>query len=118
LDYSAARLTVAFDNDLAITIEVAVAIMATLDHDGFVAVAITIFALTDYFTIAITIAVTGTNRHASATRAHTDADADFFGTRRHCNRNSSHRDGSHYKTLDHRMLLLIYEITGQQFAEL
>ena len=34
-----------------------------------------------------------------------DSNADFFCTRRHRNGYRGYRDGSHYKTLDHRMLL-------------
>jgi hypothetical protein len=106
---------IAIDNDLPITVIVAVAIMAALDHNGIVTIAIPILTLAYNPAVPITVAMTGTNRHARATRTDTNADADFFGTRRHCNRNCGHRDGSHYKTLDHRMLLSM-KLPGKQFA--
>jgi hypothetical protein len=45
-----------------------------------------------------------TDGNANTRGANTDPD--FFRTGRHRNRNPSHRDGSHYHMLDHRLLLL------------
>jgi hypothetical protein len=104
-------LAVTLDDDLAIMVDVTVAIMTSPDHDGLVA--IPRLALTDHFPVAITIAVTMTSTHGDASGA--DTDADFFSARRHRERNSSHRDGSHQKTLDHRMFLSM-KLSGQQFA--
>jgi hypothetical protein len=93
----------ALDDDPAVTIIVTVAIAASPDHHCIVA--ISILTLADHFAVAVAVAMTGANGNAGASRAHTHTDADIFRTRRHRNGNSGHRDGSHYKTLDHRMLL-------------
>ena len=112
---NARLLAVAVDDDLAITIVIAVAIVAALDHDGLAAIAIAILTLTDHFTVAITVAMTGTYGHAHTRPA--DTNADLFRTRRLNQRNSSHRDGSHYKMLDHRMFLSM-KFTREQFARM
>jgi hypothetical protein len=106
-------LTVTVDDDLAVTIVVAV--VTTLDHDGLVAVAITVLSLTDHFTVANTIALA--TAHGNANTCPANADTEFFRTRRHRDGNSSHRDGSHYKMLNHRMFLSI-KLPGVQFAEM
>jgi hypothetical protein len=94
---------VAIDNDsLAVTIEIAVAV-ALPDHDGVVA--IPVVTLPDNFTIAIPIpiAVTGSDGHADRT----DANSNFFRASRHREGYSGNSNGSHYKTLDHVMLLFV-----------
>jgi hypothetical protein len=73
-------------------VDVAVAIVTLPDHDSIIAIPM----LTDDITIAITIAITVmtvADGNAHANRANTNAY--FFSTRRHRQRNSSHRDGSH-----------------------
>jgi hypothetical protein len=106
-------LTFALDDDLAVTIVIAVVVATSPDHNGIVTVAI--FTLADHFTVPIAIAMTATHGDANAGGANTDTD--FFRTRRHCNGNAGQRDGSYYKTLDHRMLLSM-NLSGKQFAGL
>jgi len=84
-------------------------IATALDHDSLVA--ITVFTLADHFTVAIAIAMTGTNGHTDASG--TDTHANVLRTGRHRNGNTSHRDGSHYKSLDHRMFLSMNLSEGQ-----
>jgi hypothetical protein len=93
IKFSTTRLAIALDDDLAITVVIAVTIMTAPDHNSIVA--IPILALADHFTVAITITVAMpvADGNTDATRANTDAD--FFSSRRHCERNSSHRDGSY-----------------------
>jgi hypothetical protein len=74
-------------------------IMPALDYDGLVPIAIAVLTLPDHLSVAIAVAMTGTNRHADTRR--TNANPDFFRTRRHRNGNSNHRDGSYNKTLHH-----------------
>jgi hypothetical protein len=93
-------------------IDIAVVIMTLLDHDSLVAIAM----LADDFTVAIAIAIpvmTVADGDTDAARA--DANADFLSTRRHRQRNPSYRDGSHQKTLDHRMFLSM-KLSGKQVA--
>jgi predicted ATPase len=78
-------------------------IVPPFDHDSFIAIAV--FTLTDHFPIAVAITMAATNGNAYARRADSNAYPDIFRTRRHRNRNSSHRDGSHHNTLDHLLLL-------------
>jgi hypothetical protein len=87
--------------------------MTAPDHDSIVAIPIP--ALADHFPVAIAITVAVTGTHGNARRANTDTD--FFSTRRHCKRNSGHRDGSHNKMLDHRMFLSM-KLLEEQFAEM
>src|SRR6478752_1195568 len=94
-------VTFALDDDLAVTIVIAVVVATSPDHNSVVTVAI--FTLADHFTVSIAVAMTATHGHADAAGA--DTDTDFFRTRRHRNGNAGQRDGSYYKTLDHRMLL-------------
>jgi hypothetical protein len=103
-------LTVAVDDDrLAIAVVVTITV-APLDHHGLVAIAA--IALTNdlAFTIAI---VAGSDGYADAGRADTHPDILRNGGR--YKRNSSHRDGSYHKTLDHRLLLSV-EMMGMQFV--
>ena len=53
-----------------------------LDHDGLVAIAIAVLTLADHFTVAIAVAMAGTDGHADARRTNADANTDFFRTRR------------------------------------
>jgi hypothetical protein len=93
------------DHRLAVTIVIAVPMIVAWAHDNrFATVTIAVFPLADHFAVAITVAMTIANGDANARRANTDTD--FFRTRRHCNGNPGHRDGSHYDMLDHRLLLL------------
>jgi hypothetical protein len=80
-------------------IEITIAVTLP-DHDGVVAI-----------TITPAIGMARPNGHTD--RANTNAN--FFGTSRHRKGYSSHRYRSHYKTLDHFMLLSL-SITGKQFA--
>src|ERR1700675_3794856 len=80
-------LAIAVDDDLAIMVDVTVAIVTSPDHDGLVA--IPRLPLTDHFPGAITIALDMAGTHGDASRANTDAA--LFSTRRHRERNSSHR---------------------------
>jgi hypothetical protein len=103
-------LPVAVDDDrLPIAVVVAIAI-AALDHHGLVAIAA--IALTNDLAFAIAI-IAGSDGYANAGRA--DTHSDILRDGGHGKRNSSHRNGSYHKTLDHRFLLLI-EMTGMQFA--
>jgi hypothetical protein len=106
-----AKLTFALDDDLAVTIVIAVVVSTSPDYNGIVTVAI--FTLADHFTVAIAVAMTATHGYADAGGTHTDTD--LFRTRRHRNGNAGQRDGSYYKTLDHRMLLSM-DLSGNQFA--
>jgi hypothetical protein len=85
---------------VAIVIAVVIAILP--DHDGIVA--IPVVALPDHFSIAIpiTVATDGSDGHA----AWTHANSNFFRASRHCDANSSRRDGHHYKTPHHSLLSL------------
>jgi hypothetical protein len=78
------------------------------DHDGVVAIAMV--TLPDNFTIAIAIAMDGSDCHARRT----DTYADFFRTSRHGDANSGHGDSYYCKTLDH-CLLLSCELSEGQF---
>jgi hypothetical protein len=101
-------LPVAVDDDrLPITIVVPIAI-ATLYHHGLVAIA----AIANDFAFTIAV-VTGSDGHADTIRTDTHADALRGGG--HCKGNSSHRDGSYHKTLDHRLLLSL-KLPGMQLA--
>jgi hypothetical protein len=94
-------LTIAVDDDrLAVMVDIAVAI-ALLDHDGFVT--IVMVTLPDNFTIAIAIAMNGSDGHAS--RA--DTYANFVRSGRHGDANSGHGDSYYCKTLDHCLLLSV-----------
>jgi hypothetical protein len=105
-----AGLPVAVDNDrLAIAIVVTITV-APLDHHGLVAIAA--IALTNDLAFAIAI-VAGSDGYADAGRPNTHSDILRDGG--HGKRNSSHPDGSHHKTLDHRLLLSV-EMTEMQFA--
>jgi hypothetical protein len=109
-------LPVAIDDDrLAVTIQIAIMVATSLDHDSLVAIAV--FTLADHFTVAVAVAMTAANGNAYAGRTNTNAHSDVFRTSRHHNRNSSHRDGSHYKTLDHRLLLSM-KLLRKQFVEM
>jgi len=82
---------------------IAVVVVTALDDDGFVAITIPVFTLADHLTVAITVAMSGTDGDTDTTG--TDPDADFLSASRHRQRNSRHRDGSHHKTFDHRMFV-------------
>jgi hypothetical protein len=100
-------LPVAVDDDrLPIAIVITIAIAAPLDHHGLVTIAT--IALTNDFAFAVAI-VAGSDGYADAGRADTHSDVLRAGG--HCKANSSYRDGSHHKTLDH-CLLLLDENTG------
>src|SRR4051812_38568309 len=91
-------IALALDDDLAVRIVIALA----LDHDGLVAIAIPILTLADHFTVAIAVATTGANGHAGTCRPNAHTDADVLCGGRLNDGNSSYRDSSHYKMLDHR----------------
>jgi hypothetical protein len=86
------------DDRLAIMVDIPV-VIALLDHDGVVTIAMV--TLPDNFTIAITIAMAGSDGHAS--RA--DTYANFVRPGRHGDANSGHGDSYYCKTLDHCLLL-------------
>jgi hypothetical protein len=93
-------LPVAVDDDrLPIAVVVTITI-AALDYHGLVTIAA--IALTNDFAFAIAI-VAGSDGYTYAGRADTHSDVLRDGG--HCKGNSSDRDGSHHKTLDHRLLL-------------
>jgi hypothetical protein len=106
-------LALALDNDLAVTI--AIAVVTALDHHGLVPIAITVLTLADHFTVANAIALT--TAHGNANTCPANADTDFFSARRHRDGDCSYRDGSHYKMLDHRMFLSM-KVSQRQFAEM
>ena len=91
---------VAVDNN-RLAIIIAIAITTTLDYHCLVS--IPVLTLPDHFTVMVAIAMAGANGHTDATR--TNADPDVLRTGRHRRGNSRHRDGSHHKSLDHRMFL-------------
>jgi hypothetical protein len=106
-----AGLPVAVDDDrLPIAVVVTILIAAPLDHYGLVP--ISAIALTNDFAFAIAV-VAGSDGYADAGRADTHSDALRGGG--HCKGNSSHRDGSYHKTLDHRLLLSV-KLLERQFA--
>jgi hypothetical protein len=83
-------------------VDIPVAVMTLLDHDGIVA--IPVVALPDNFTVAIPITITivaGSDRDAA--RTHTNSN--LFRTSRHSTAYPGHCDGYYCKTPDHRMLL-------------
>jgi hypothetical protein len=86
-------------------------IATALDHDSLVA--IPVFTLADHFTVAIAIAMTGANGHTDARGTDTNTHANVLRTGRHRNGYPSHRDGGHYKSLDHRTFLSMNLSEGQ-----
>ena len=86
-------------------------IAATLDYDSLAA--ITVFTLTDDLTVTVMVTMTGTNGHTDA--CGTNTNTNFFRAGRHRNGNSSHRDGSHCKSLDHHFFLSM-NLSETQFA--
>jgi hypothetical protein len=97
-----------------VTIVIAVVIAVSTDHHGIVA--IPRLALANHFTVAIAIAMTVADGNANTRRA--NSNADFFRARRHRNRYSGYRDGSHYKTLDHRICSSLNELSTGQLAQI
>jgi hypothetical protein len=95
-----------------VTIVIAVVIAVSTDHHGIVA--IPRLALANHFTVAIAMTVADGN--ANTRRA--NSNADFFRARRHRNRYSGYRDGSHYKTLDHRICSSLNELSTGQLAQI
>ena len=80
-------------------VDIPVAVMTLLDHDGIAA--IPVVTLPHNFTIAIAIAImAGSDRDAA--RTHTNPN--LFRTSRHCTAYPGHCDGYYCKTPDHRML--------------
>jgi hypothetical protein len=107
--YSQANLSAVAIDDNRLPIAIVVVIPATLDHDSFVSV--TVITLADHFTVAVAMA--GADGHTDACGTDTNAHAYFFRTRGHRNGNPSHRDGSHYESLDLRMFLSMNLSEGQ-----
>jgi hypothetical protein len=103
----------AVDNHPAlIAIEIAISL---LDDHGFIAARFTLAddrALVN--AIAIIVVTARSDRYACADRADTNANANFFRACRHGTVNSHRRDRGHCKTLDHRMLLNVDELSVRQ----
>ncbi|MBA2400450.1 MAG: hypothetical protein H0V72_17440 [Bradyrhizobium sp.] len=97
------------DDDLPVWIAIAI----TLDHDGLVPIAI--LTLADHFTVAIAVVTAATDGDANARG--TNANAYVLCSHRLYERNSSYRDGSYCKMLNHRMFLS-KNLSGEQFAEM
>jgi hypothetical protein len=93
------RLLSVDNNRSAIMVNISV-VIALLNDDGFVAVAM--ITVADHVTVAIpvTISVALTNRYANMA----DTNPDLFRSSRHCAANSSY-GGDHYGILNHCVLL-------------
>jgi hypothetical protein len=89
------------DNGLSVVVHIPVVFVTLLDHNGVVMIPVVTVADYVMVVIAIGIAMTGSDGHADRT----DTDSDFIRTSRHCEADSSHRDGYYCKTPDHRVLL-------------
>jgi hypothetical protein len=109
--YSQANLSAVAIDDNRLPVAIVVVIPAPLDHDRLVSV--TVITLADHFTVTVAVAMTGADGHTDACGTDANAHTDFFRTRRHRNGNSSHHDGSHYESLDHRMFLSMNLSEGQ-----
>jgi hypothetical protein len=86
-----------------------------LDDDGFIA---TRLALADYCTlmnpVAVVIMTSRTDGYARPDWTDTYAHTKLFRARRRGTVNSHNRDSGHRKTLDHRMLLDVDELSVRQ----